>query len=302
MVYLPPQYFDGEGPFPTVYYLPGYDDEIMYGVTVPRDFDREFSSLPPMIVVVVPGVNTFGGSFFVDSPVTGYWSRFIWKDLVEFIDSNFNTIPNPASRGIAGHSMGGFGALDISMRHPEVFGSVFAMAPGLFDEDGLQNSQMFEDETYIRRVVEMIDSLEGFDSEEVISRLAASFASFDVGYGMAFSPKTEAPFFDYPYRLEGGTLVRDEAVWSRWESGFGGIATEVEAFSDNLKSLTAIHIDSAANDEYRWIPQGAAYLDSQLTAAGIDHVYLVHEGTHGNRLPYRIIDHMLPFFAENLAR
>jgi S-formylglutathione hydrolase FrmB len=37
--------------------------------------------------------------------------------------------------------MGGFGALNLAMRHPEVFGAVYALAPGLYSPDGLESYQ-----------------------------------------------------------------------------------------------------------------------------------------------------------------
>ena len=46
------------------------------------------------------------------------------------MDNNFRTITKSESRGITGHSMGGYGALKIAMHHPEIFSSVYALSPG----------------------------------------------------------------------------------------------------------------------------------------------------------------------------
>src|SRR5260370_16945942 len=51
------------------------------------------------------------------------------QELVPYIDANFKTLPNRASRGIAGIFIGGYGAIRFGMRHPEVLGSVYAMHP-----------------------------------------------------------------------------------------------------------------------------------------------------------------------------
>ena len=104
-----------------------------------------------------------GGSFYVNSPVTGNWEDFITQDVVGYVDSHFRTLAQAESRGITGHSMGGFGALNIAMHRPDVFSAVYSMSPGLFDENGLQESQMFDNDSLIERFV---------DYEQALSRLA----------------------------------------------------------------------------------------------------------------------------------
>ena len=51
------------------------------------------------------------------------------EELIPYVDVNFRTIPHRDSRGIAGIFMGGYGAIRFGMRHPEVFGMVYAMHP-----------------------------------------------------------------------------------------------------------------------------------------------------------------------------
>lgn len=298
-VYLPPQYFEGDESFPVVYYLAGHGTgRSIANVTVPRDLDRAFESIDPMIIVIVDGRNSFQGSFYVDSSTTGGWGTFITEDVVTYVDDHFRTIPTREARGIAGHSMGGFGAWDIAMHHPDVFGSVYILAPGLYDEDGPAASPWFGDEGRIRAVIGLVDESAALDPEAGLSHMAASNLSFDVGYGMAFAPSDEFPYFEYPYRLEGDTLVLDEDALVLWESGFGGIEAEVAEYGDGLSSLLGIGIDCGSNDEYRWIPPGCALLDAELTEAGIDHVYAVHTGNHTGRHRERVLEYMLPFFED----
>lgn len=54
-----------------------------------------------MIIVAVNDKYVMGGSFYVDLPVAGNWDDYV----VNYIDSNYRTIENPASRGICIHSM-----------------------------------------------------------------------------------------------------------------------------------------------------------------------------------------------------
>jgi len=82
-----------------------------------------------MIVVVPNGSNRYLGSFYTNSSVSGNWEDYIYRDVVSFIDDTYRTITKPASRGIAGHSMGGYGALMLAMRQRGIFIDV-----GQFDE------------------------------------------------------------------------------------------------------------------------------------------------------------------------
>jgi len=298
IVYLPPQYFTSDDSLPVLYFLPGYGGSTMSEVSLPEDLDTAFETLDPMIIVIVNGLNSFTGSFYTDSTTTGGWSTFLADDVVPYVDSHFRTIPSRDARGIAGHSMGGFGALDNAMRHSDVFGSVFAMAPALFDENGLQELHLFTSENRVRALIALVDEASALGPDVGLDHLIASQLTFDVGYGMAFAPTDEFPYFEYPFTLaEDGTLVRDDAVLARWEAGYGGVASEVAAFAPELKSLNGIGIDCGSNDENRWIPPGCAYMDAQLTAAGIEHQYTTHTGTHNGFNRERILEHMLPFFS-----
>src|SRR5678815_2867240 len=82
-----------------------------------------------MIVVAANGANGYKGSFYTNSVVTGNWEDFIVRDLVHYVDTNYRTIRDPESRGIAGHSMGGYGSVMLGMKHPEIFSAVYALSP-----------------------------------------------------------------------------------------------------------------------------------------------------------------------------
>src|ERR1700748_856537 len=71
----------------------------------------------PMIIVFPNSFTRYGGSFYTNSSLTGNWADYIVKDVVNYIDKNFRTIPERNSRGLAGHSMGGHGALKLAMQY-----------------------------------------------------------------------------------------------------------------------------------------------------------------------------------------
>ena len=125
-VYLPPSYGSSGKRYPVVYYLPGYGDSAVMGFHLPGDMDSliESGRVREMIIVIASGNSKMGGSFYVNSPVTGNWEDYIVEDVVSYVDSHFRTLPQAESRGITGHSMGGFGALNIAMHHPDVFSAI----------------------------------------------------------------------------------------------------------------------------------------------------------------------------------
>src|SRR5262249_46219004 len=81
-----------------------------------------------MILVAPDAFSLQNGSFYSNSATTGDWETFIAKELVGYVDSHYRTIANRASRGLAGHSMGGYGTFRIGMQHPEVFSALYPMS------------------------------------------------------------------------------------------------------------------------------------------------------------------------------
>lgn len=80
-------------------------------------------------IVVLPDAGT---SFYVNSyDGKSCYEDFFIQELVPYIDAKYRTINNPKARGISGVSMGGYGALHLAMRHPDVFGSVSAQGAAL---------------------------------------------------------------------------------------------------------------------------------------------------------------------------
>jgi S-formylglutathione hydrolase FrmB len=72
-------------------------------------------------------LNRLRGSFYVNSSSAGGWDDFISAELVSYVDAKYRTLAAPRSRGIAGHSMGGFGTFYLAMRHAgDVYSAAYA--------------------------------------------------------------------------------------------------------------------------------------------------------------------------------
>jgi S-formylglutathione hydrolase FrmB len=288
-----------------VYFLAGYDESAaVSAIGLPLEKLVASGAAPEMIVVAVSGQNALGGSFYVDSPVTGRWETAIVSDLVTAIDTSYRTLATPASRGIAGFSMGGYGALALAVSHPDVFGAVYALSPGLFAPGGLAQSQMFANPSVIADVVAGRAELATVPTQQLNSELPKAMgrsgdALFSAAYGAAFAPDPDgpAPWIAYPYSDPAGAA--DPAVWERWEAGYGGLAANVDENRQQWLALRGIVIDVGTRDQYEWIPPGAEYLHEQLDRAGVENRLELYDGGHGPVGP-RAEAIMLPFFAQVL--
>jgi enterochelin esterase-like enzyme len=129
-VCLPPNYYDGNQSFPVAYLLHGLGDDetawLEYGrISQFADHEVEKDNVIPMIFIMPQGyrnyyVNDYKGSFL-------YEDMFI-KELVPYIDSMFRTVADSRHRSLMGYSMGGFGALVLHLKYPDVFGSAVPLS------------------------------------------------------------------------------------------------------------------------------------------------------------------------------
>src|ERR1700733_2365781 len=134
LVFLPPSYIkEKTRRYPVVYALHGYSigaEQWSQEIHVPQTIEGAFALGAKEMIVVLPDSKTiYGGSMYSSSVTTGDFERYISHDVVEYIDAHYRTIPNRMSRGLVGHSMGGYGASRIGMKHPDVFGVLYIMSP-----------------------------------------------------------------------------------------------------------------------------------------------------------------------------
>ena len=134
IVFLPPGYArERNRRYPVVYALHGYSigaEQWSQEIHVPQTIEGAFARGAHEMIVVLPDSKTVhNGSMYSSSVTTGDFENFIARDVVAYIDAHYRTIPNRNSRGLVGHSMGGYGASRIGMKHPDVFGSLYIMSP-----------------------------------------------------------------------------------------------------------------------------------------------------------------------------
>jgi len=134
-IHLPPSYDkDVKRRYPVLYFLHGLNgNEGEYerrGVAAAVDKLREAGKIGEMIVVAPAG----GNSFYLNSKSGVRYEDAIIKDLIPHIEKSYRAVGKPSGRAIQGLSMGGFGAMMLAFKHPEMFSSVTAHSSALFAE------------------------------------------------------------------------------------------------------------------------------------------------------------------------
>jgi len=292
-VYLPPSY-DAEPRrrYPALYFLHGYTDSDAkwYGFTahwinLPSVLDKAYASGPAreMIVVTPNAYTRFHGSMYSSSVTTGDWERFISEELVRHIDASYRTIASAASRGLAGHSMGGYGALRIGMKNPDVFSSVYLLSPCCL-APRLPQPQLVER----LAKAEKVNSIDEFEEADFGTRAAFAGAA-------AWSPNPNNPpfFLDLPVK-DGEPRPEILAKWAA-----NAPLAMLDAYIPEVRRLRALAFD--AGDEDRRIAAAIRRLDKALNGYGISHLFEIYEGDHLNRIAERIETKALPFFSKNLS-
>jgi enterochelin esterase-like enzyme len=285
LVYLPPSYGAQTGRrYPVVYQLHGWlpGGEQWSGMIDLREgTDRAVASgnAKEMIVVVPDSLTVHGGSMYSTSITSGDFEGFIARDLVAYVDGRYRTIARRESRGLSGHSMGGYGTLRIGMKHPELYSSLYAMsscclAPYTADSGGLAEAAE-------------IETLEQAAQAGIGARVQLTLAA-------AWSPNPSKPplFFDFP--IENGEL--EPLILTKWNANVP--LAMIDQYIPNLKKLAAIGIEVGLQDGLIGVNKA---LSDVLTNYGIEHVYETYEGDHTNKVAERYETRVLPFFSKQLT-
>ena len=128
-VIVPDNYKKSKKKFPVVYLLHGYSGN--YATWV-KSF-KEVSQQVDRYGFIAIGVDGNYSSWYFDSPIdpTFKYETYIIDELVPFIDKKYKTIASREGRAISGLSMGGHGALYLSLKHQDVFGAAGSMSGGV---------------------------------------------------------------------------------------------------------------------------------------------------------------------------
>jgi hypothetical protein len=297
VVYLPAGYDESSKRYPVIYFLPTPFENYR----APFDqrgaqalFDRATGAgvIDKFILVAVDMNTPLGCSWYVNSPVTGNWEDFMIQDLVPYIDGQFRTLVHRNSRGIAGDFMGGYGAIRFGMRHPDVFGSVYALHP-VGTGSGLL--VMYSRPNW--------DLLTNIKSPDELKQDGLSTIFTTIFQAHLSNPDKPPLFVDLQARKSGNELVIDSKLTERLRNNFF-IESMIPQYAENLKSLQGFKFDWARNDANQDHVYANQALTHKLDEFGIPHEAEEYNGLWGHGVwgeEGRFYTDVLPFFARHLA-
>lgn len=307
-VYLPPSYRESETTrYPVIYLLAGFAATGMsflnfsFGrATVPEMLDSLIrrGEMPETIVVMPDCMTRYGGSQYVDSAATGLYESYLTSELIPHIDRQFRTLPSARHRAVAGKSSGGFGALRLGMRHPELFSAV-ACHSGDMDFELCYRPNF----PVAARILEKYDgSIKTFFTrwESLDKKPRGEFALLDMmAMAACYSPDPELPppgNMRLPFEPRTCQLVPE--VWERWKSFDPLTMLEESKYQDALGSLRQLFLDCGSQDEYN-LQFGHRRFSARAAGLGIAHRYEEFPDTHADTsYRYRV---SLPLLAQAIA-
>lgn len=287
IVFLPPSYATNKKRrYPVVYALHGYSigaEQWSGEIHVPQTIEGAFAKGGQEMIVVLPDSKTIhNGSMYSSSVTTGDFENYVARDVVAYMDAHYRTIPKRSSRGLVGHSMGGYGASRIGMRHSDVFGSLYIMSPCCMSPRGAgpANPEM-------EKKLEAVKTPE--DSATLPFMLRAQLAT-----ASAWSPNPQNPplYLDLP--MKDGVVQQD--VLARWTAN--APLAFVYQYIGNLRQYKAISIDVGDQDGLR---VDAKKLHEILEIYGIPNAFEIYPGTHTSAVAVRFQNYVMPFFSKNLC-
>lgn len=297
-VYLPPSYFESEKRLPVVYLLSGFSGKGIMNLNISflsenihQRLDRLIAEkkMKEMIVVMPDCMTKYGGSQFMNSTATGKYEDYIIAEIIPYIDQKYRTISNRNSRAVCGKSSGGYGAVILAMKNPEVFGLMCSTAGDMCFEYCYQPE--------FPRFISNIENygkgdaaVVAFIKKEINFKQPKPKHFFeimnDIGMASCYSPnpagmKTKGYNFDMPFDLSTGQL--NKKIFDKWLRH--DPVRLVDKYQKKLKSLKLIFIDAGKYDEFN-LNIGARIFCDKLKKKNVKFIHEEFKDGHRN-IQYR---------------
>ncbi|MFX1337479.1 MAG: alpha/beta hydrolase-fold protein [Promethearchaeota archaeon] len=199
------------------------------------------------------------GSFYINSPFSGNYRDYIIQDVINYIDSNYRTIPDKPHRALMGGSMGGFGTLYLCLHHPEKFVSAASLSPGNLGTRDLSRIDWKLKVPIYEEIfgAKMSDEIGDSAWRDIIDTIDLVFSDDN-----RLLPTIK--------RDESGNVIDyNEEILSKWEKF--DINYLIKENPDAFKQVQLL-LNCADNDEFG-LAEGAKKIHETLIEYGIDHQF-----------------------------
>ena len=287
LVFLPPSYrTEKRRRYPVVYALHGYSigaEQWSGEIHVPQTIEGAFAQGARELIVVLPDSKTLhNGSMYSSSATTGDFENYIARDVVAYMDTHYRTLPERRSRGLVGHSMGGYGATRIGMKHADIFGSLYIMSPCCLSPRQAAPANPENDKL-----------LSAVQTREEAAKLPFGVRA-QLAVAAAWSPNVKSPplYVDLP--MKDGVAQPD--VLTKWAAN--APLAFIDQYIGDLRRYRGISLDVGDQDGLK---TDTGKLHEVLDSYGIANSFEIYPGTHTSVVASRFQNHVLPFFSSNLC-
>ena len=249
-VYLPPSY--PKKRYPVHYVLTGFTGfgEMLlargpWSESLPQRLDRLIAAktMREAIVVMPDCFTRYGGSQYLNSTATGRYEDHVVRELVPHVDKVFRT---NGQRSVLGKSSGGYGAMVLGMRHPDVFRAL-----------ACHSGDMYFDYCYVADFPRCLDTLRKHGGparflrewEKMPKRLAGGLhaAVNTIAMASCYSPNRKSKLgFDLPFDLATGEMR--PAVWKKWKRW--DPVEMLDRHAADLRKLKRVFVDCGSRDPF----------------------------------------------------
>jgi S-formylglutathione hydrolase FrmB len=265
--------------------------------TIVRRLDHLIRSgaAPEAVLVAPDALTSLGGSQYLNSTATGRYEDYVVEEILPFVQRKYGTGPS----ALLGTSSGGYGALVLALRHPELFPAAASNAGDAYFEYNYLPAFPLAFRA-LRRAGGPQPLLERMLSEPT-SNFAPSNPEVEafelMAYASCYSPTVDRPGeFDLPFDLTTGELRPD--VWERWLAWDPVRMVRTPRYAAALRRLAYVYVDGGTRDEFA-LDVGARIFAAAARAQGgrVDHEEF--DGIHRDSVPR--YDVMIPRLLRALA-
>jgi len=322
-IYLPEEYASNPTKnYPVVYFMHGLGGDfqtaeamlpmlntlIERGQIMPMIVIGMDASTPPIFTGLDPDGTWYINSTFVNN---GQFEDYIFNQLIPYVEANYRTLTDYTSRAVMGHSMGGFGALYLGLRHPDKFISIAsdsgtpfwahitnvvsslipALKPGTLDPNPDFQYNAVDLPLYQKNVLPECQADTGFvvpgpftprDNTNSVITYAEAFspdAGLPLGVDFPFTTNIVSSKHQLPFVFPNYVMNLDPTIWNLWQqkNTYKLMQDNTGGVQTSAKTQT-IYLDGGSKEPIN--AEGAQVFSALLNTYNIDHEYLLYDGNH----------------------